>query len=320
MAVFTHLTAEAVRDFLYAYDLSPFARHEGIAAGVENTNYHVFTEDDRYILTLFERRTPTADLPYFLAVMDHLSAHGISVPRPLHARDGRSLREVGGRPAALFTFLEGRDLKAPDAENARAAGTALAALHRAAAGFEQTRPNGMGPRAWQALYDKIRPGLDRYGESVPNEIGEATRRLSEAWSAPSSLPTGTIHADYFPDNVFFSRGKVSGIIDFYFACTDYLAYDLAIAALSWMPEDDDAPAHARAMIDGYSTVRPLTEEEHAALPLFFEAAALRFFLTRAHDDIFRTEGSVVTIKDPHVYLRRLRAARNATIGWEDESL
>lgn len=311
MAVYTEVSDEALAAFLDGYALGRLVAFRGIAEGVENSNYALKTETGDFILTLYEKRVDRRDLPWFLGLMQHLAARGIRCPQPVAGRDGLALRELAGRPAAICTFLPGVWPRRVRTEHCAPLGTALAALHRAGEGFAAERANALGPQGWAPLLDGSRAS----GDSVqPGLIAELDARLAEVLAEwPAALPRGHIHADLFPDNVFFlpgadARPEVSGLIDFYFACTDFLAYDLAICLNAWCFEPDGAfnVTKARGLVGAYDAARALTPGEREALPVLCRGAALRFLLTRLYDWTHTPDGALVTRKDPLEYLRKLR--------------
>ena len=329
MAVYTDVTDEALAEFLTGYGLGELVAFRGIAEGVENSNFSLRTTAGDYILTLYERRVDPAELPWFLGLMRHLAQAGVSCPLPVDGRDGRALRRLAGRPAAITTFLPGVWPRRVRPEHCRALGAALARLHLAGAGYDAPRPNGLGPGAWTALLDSCRGTGDRVRPGLVAELDAALARILPAWPAQAAgLPRGQIHADLFPDNVFFlpgrrtggSPGPVSGLIDFYFACTDLLAYDVAICLNAWCfePGMEFNVTKARLLLEGYAGVRPLSPDERAALPVLAQGAAMRFLLTRLYDWVNTPDGALVTRKDPLDYLRRLRhflaAATPAALG------
>jgi homoserine kinase type II len=305
MAVYTDVADAELSAFIVSYGLGAVLACKGIAEGVENTNYLVETEQGRFILTLYERRVKAEELPFFLALMEHLAARGLNCPVPLRDREGRYLRELSGRPAALVTFLEGLWPRRPAAEHCRAVGEALAGMHLAAADFRMQRRNGLGLEDWRPLYERFRARADEIRPGLAAIIEAELGFLERSW--PRRLPTGVIHADLFPDNVFFRGDRLSGLIDFYFACTDQLAYDVAICLNAWCFEADGAfnLTKGRALLKGYESVRPLSQDERAALPVLARGAALRFLLTRAYDWINTPPTALVSRKDPLEYLRRL---------------
>ena len=306
MAVYTDVGDEEIAAFIASYGLGEVISFKGIAEGVENTNYLVETEQGWFILTLYEKRVNAAELPFFLALMEHLAGAGLNCPTPVRDRDGRNLRQLAGRPAALVTFLEGLSVRRPAAEHCREVGEALARMHIAAADFAMTRPNGLGLADWRPLYERFAPRADEIRSGLGAMVEAELAFLEKAW--PHDLPQGVIHADLFPDNIFFLHDRLSGLIDFYFACTDALAYDVAICLNAWCFEPDGSfnITKGRALLKGYDSVRCLTANERAAMPTLARGAALRFLLTRAYDWINTPPDALVKRKDPGEYARRLR--------------
>jgi homoserine kinase type II len=308
MAVYTDVSDEDLATFLTAYDIGGLVSCKGIAEGVENSNYLLATERGRFILTLYEKRVNEADLPFFLALMAHLAAKGIATPLPVKARDGEALRRLAGRPAVIVTFLDGMSARKPSAEQCGQLGEGLARLHAAGADFtSHRRPNALGPAGWRPLLERSGPAANSVTAGLYGFADEELLFLEANW--PRDLPAGVIHADLFPDNVFFLKGALSGIIDLYFACNDLLAYDLAICLNAWCFEPDYSfnLTKGRALIDGYERVRPLLAEEKAALPVLCRGAAIRFMLTRLYDWLNVPPGALVKPHDPMAYHRRLRA-------------
>ena len=314
MAVYTEVTDDALARFLTEYDLGTMVAFRGIAEGVENSNFQLRTTGGDYILTLYEKRVDPADLPWFIGLMEHLAAGGITCPQPVDGRDGTSLRRLEGRPACITTFLPGIWPRRVRPEHCGPVGGALAALHVAGTGYARERPNALGPDSWAPLLGRCAPRADEVQAGLTAELGEALQAILRGW--PAALPRGHIHADLFPDNVFFLNGRLSGLIDFYFAATDVLAYDIAICLNAWCFEPDYQfnITKARALLRAYMAARPLQEAEIAALPVLCQGAALRFLLTRLFDWVNTSPRAMVTRKDPLEYLRRLRfhmRARNA---------
>jgi homoserine kinase type II len=306
MAVYTDVSDEELEDFIGSYAIGALTSFKGIAEGVENSNYLVHTESGRYILTLYEKRVTRDDLPYFLALMEHLAAGGLTCPLPVHDREGRTLKELAGRPAALITFLEGLWVRRPGLEHCAGLGAALGRFHLAGMDFPMTRANSLSLPGWRALFAAIGSGADRVTPGLGSEIEKELRHLEQHW--PADLPQGVIHADLFPDNVFFLGDKLSGLIDFYFACNDMLAYDLAVCLNAWCFETDGSfnVTKARALLQAYESVRPLTKAELDRLPTLARGAALRFLLTRTYDLLNPDANALVKTKDPNEYLRKLR--------------
>ncbi len=309
MAVFTPLDGATIEALLGAYDLGSLRRWHGIQEGVENSNFYVETTVCRSILTIYEKRVRADDLPFFLGLMEHLAARGVRCPLPLHDRSGAVLQRLHGKPAALVSFLDGASLRRFDAEHCHAVGAALASLHAAGRGFAIERANDLGVDGWQRLVAAIGSRADEIEPGLAAELAAELAHLVAAW--PRDLPAGVIHADLFPDNVFFAGNTVSGLIDFYFSCNDGLAYDLGICLNAWCFDaagqlDRD---RSRALLQGYASVRPLTPAEAAALPLLCRGSALRFLLTRLYDWLNHPTGALVTPKDPTEYLRLNRFHR-----------
>ncbi len=305
MAVYTEVSDTELSRFIAGYGLGELRSYKGIAEGVENTNYVVQTAKGPYILTLYEKRVAPTDLPFFLGLMEHLAAKGVSCPTPLHDAEGRNLSELAGRAAAIVTFLQGVSVSRPSVAHCDAVGRALAELHMAGKDFAMHRPNALGPADWQPLFERFAAKADEIARGLQQTIASELADLRASW--PENLPQGVIHADLFPDNVFFLGGKFSGLIDFYFACNDALAYDVAICLNAWCFEPDHSfnLAKGRALLTGYSAVRPLSASEREAMPLLARGAAMRFLLTRAHDWIHHDKSALVSPHDPIDFLRRL---------------
>jgi homoserine kinase type II len=306
MAVYTEVSDEALAAFLTEYDIGTMVAFRGIAEGVENSNYALRTSANDFILTLYERRVDPADLPWFLGLMEHLAARGVVCPQPVRGRDGAALRHLCGRHAAITTFLPGVWPRRVRLEHCAPVGAALATLHRAGADFAPTRTNALGPHGWAPLLERCRARGNEVQAGLPEELDAALATILAAW--PAGLPIGHIHADLFPDNVFFLDDRLSGLIDFFFAATDLLAYDVAVCLNAWCFEADFSfnVTKARALLRAYDAVRPLTPAERSALPVLCQGAAIRFLLTRLFDWLNTPDGALVTRKDPLEYLRRLR--------------
>jgi homoserine kinase type II len=306
MAVYTEVSDEDLEGFVGEYDLGSVRSCKGIAEGVENTNYLLQTDKGTYILTLYEKRVSQADLPFFIELMEHLASRGLACPTPLHGSDGRALRQLCGRPAAIVTFLDGLWPRRIAAEHCPAVGRALAEMHRAGADFAKKRPNALGAHAWRALFASASPRADEVATGLGERIARELDRLEAEW--PKDLPSGVIHADLFPDNVFFKEHRVSGLIDFYFACTDFLAYDLAICINAWCFESDGSfnVTKARSLTAAYHKEKPLSDRELASLPILARGAAMRFLLTRLYDWLNTPKGAMVKRKDPLEYDAKLR--------------
>lgn len=312
MAVYTHVTDEQLNDFLAGFDLGAAVSFKGIAEGVENTNFLLVTEKGRYILTLYEKRVNKSDLPFFLDLIDHLAAKGIICPTPLHDKAGKSLKHCAGRPAAIFTFLDGMSIRRPTAHHCAALGAAMARFHQAGLTFEHSRENSFSIAGMQRFFTGIEGDTNSIDPALENMLSGELGFLEANW--PGGLPTGIIHADLFPDNVFFLGEEISGLIDFYFACTDYLGLDLAITLNAWCFEPDHSfnVTKAGRLLSAYHQHRPITPAEINALPILCRAAALRFLLTRTHDWLLPSDGALVAKKDPLEYMRKLKFHQSIT--------
>ncbi len=311
MAVYTNVSLDELEEFLKDYDLGEPVSLKGIAEGVENSNYVLVTEKGQYILTLYEKRVAREDLPYFIELMDFLADSGIRCPRPIHGKDGEALRTLAKRSAAIISFLDGICVTKPTARHCEELGETLARFHDAGSGFKSHRANALGPKGWEPLYRQCEHDADAVLRGLQKLLSDELAFLADNW--PADLPQGVIHADLFPDNVFFIKDKVSGLIDFYFACNDTLSYDLAICLNAWCFETDKSfnATKARGLLQGYQRVRPLSEREVDALPVLCRGAALRFLLTRLYDQLNQVEGAMVTTKNPIDYVDRLRFHQRA---------
>lgn len=309
MAVYTDINEIELAAFLAQYDIGGLLSYKGIAEGVENSNYLLHTEKGSFILTLYEKRVNRDDLPFFLGLMQHLAQKGLDCPLPVHQKNGAIIGELAGRPAAIVTFLEGMWMRRPTVAHCHAVGEALARMHLAGQDFAIRRENALSVSGWRPLWNNAKARADEVEPGLATEAETELAFLEANW--PTDLPTGVIHADLFPDNVFFLKDRLSGIIDFYFASTDLLAYDLAVCLNAWCFEKDFSfnLTKGTALLRGYTSVRPLGENEAKALPVLARGAALRFMLTRLYDWLNVPDGSFVVKKDPMEYVRRMRFHR-----------
>jgi homoserine kinase type II len=312
MAVYTQLTNETIAELVeHQYGLGKLAFAVGIAQGVENSNYllDVITPEGaeaKYILTLYEKRVKADELPFFIDLMKHLQAKGIDCPQPIARKDGSYFSEVQGRPAALVSFLHGRSRTILKNPHVSEVGTALAKLHLAAEGFKATRANALSVAGWESLVKSLHGKLDAITPVLEKLVNDEMAYLKGAW--PKDLPKGVIHADLFPDNVFFEDDRLSGLIDFYFACEDMLAYDVAITLNSWCFENQKEfnATKSRLLLQHYQKVRAFSADEKKHFNTLLRGSALRFLLTRAYDWIHQTKDAMVTPKDPMEYVNKLR--------------
>lgn len=312
MAVYTEVTDEELGAFLSNYEVGGLLSFKGIAEGVENSNFLVHTETGNFVLTLYEKRVNPGDLPFFLGLMTHLAAAGAHCPTPIKTRTGNTLGTLSGRPAAMVSFLDGIWIRRPQPRHCIQLGQAMAELHVMARDFPMGRQNSLSLEGWHGLFADVAPRADEVAAGLARELETELAFLDRAW--PHDLPQGIIHADLFPDNVFFIQDQLSGLIDFYFACTDTLAYDLAITLNAWCFEADGAfnITKARALLTGYAQKRPLEAAELAALPILARGSAVRFLLTRLYDWLNHVDGTFVKPKNPLDYLHRLRFHRDVT--------
>jgi homoserine kinase type II len=306
MAVYTEVSNEELDSFIAEYDIGAVRACKGIAEGVENSNFLLQTTGGNYFLTLYEKRVKAEDLPYFLGLLDHLVRQGIKCPTPITGRDGKALRHLAGRPAALFNFVDGLWIKRPNAHHCGALGQALAKLHLAGKDFPMRRENALSVGGWRPIFEHCRAKADTVQVGLTTYIEQELQFLERVW--PKDLPQGVIHADLFPDNVLFVGDKLSWLIDFYFACNDAFAYDIAICLNAWCFEGDSSfnVTKAKAMLHAYKAVRPLESREADALPKLARGAALRFLLTRLYDLLNVPQGALVKPKDPLEYAKKLR--------------
>ena len=311
MAVYTDVSAEDLGRFLAGYDLGELLSYKGIAEGVENSNFLVHTGTGHYILTLYEKRVAAGDVPFFLALMEHLALRGTTCPQPVKARNGNPLGTLCGRPAAIVTFLDGMWMRRPDAGHCAAVGEALARMHLAGADFAGRRRNALSVTNWRPLFEQAEERADDVQQGMRATIETELDHLEKSW--PRDLPQGVIHADLFPDNVFFLGDRLSGLIDFYFACTDTLAFDVAIClnARYFEPDASYNVTKGRNLLASYIKTRPLSDAEREALPLLARGAAMRFLLTRLVDWLNVPPGALVQPKNPLEYYRKLRFHQKA---------
>ncbi len=311
MAVYTDVSFEELESFLKNYDIGVPHVFKGIAEGVSNSNYFIQTDKASFILTLYEKRIERDELPFFLDLMEHLAGAGLPCPTPVHAKDGRTTRTLNDRSAAILTFLDGVSLRRPSVEHCSVAGRALATLHVKGANFPQQRENALGLASWKQLAAECVVDADNVADDLKILIETELEFLSASW--PVRLPAGIIHADFFPDNVLFVRKEVSGIIDFYFACNDAFAYDLAVALNAWCFEADGSynVTKGQALFSGYEEIRALDQTERNALPVLCRGAAVRFLLTRLYDWHNHSPEAFVNPKNPREFVRRLRFHQRA---------
>jgi homoserine kinase type II len=315
MAVYTEISDDELEAFVARYDIGHVVGCKGIAEGVENSNYLLQTTKGPFILTLYERRVNPADLPFFLGLMEHLSRTGLKCPLPVPDREGQALQTLCGKPAAIISFLQGMWPRRIAPWHCAELGKALAQMHVGGMSYDLKRDNSLSVRGWRELYERIAPdAAENVEKGLHADLARELDTLEKAWPTlmpEASLPAGIIHADLFPDNVFFLDNACSGLIDFYFACTDFLAYDVAICMNAWCfePGDDFNVTKANHLLANYQSLRKLSDAEKKALPLLARGAAMRFLLTRLYDWVNTPPGAMVKPKDPREYLHKLNFHR-----------
>lgn len=317
MAVYTRIPETDLIECLGRYTLGHFKGIKDILSGVENSNFLLSTDAGKSILTIYEKRVRENELPFFIHLMQHLAFKNIPCPAPIADKNGKVIQRLCNKPAALVSFLNGAMTHAITPQHCQQVGNILARIHIATHDFKESRPNNLSLEGWAALITRC---LEK-GSAVAPELSytliQELKFLVEQWPAPTSMPFGVIHADLFPDNVFFEHDTLCGVIDFYFACSDFLAYDLAISINAWCFDDAHAfiPERAQAMVDGYQSVRLLNGNEKTVLPVLLRGAALRFLLTRLYDKLNHPEGAVVVVKDPEEYIKKLTFFQSHAHDW-----
>lgn len=312
MAVYTHIDDDELSTFLEGYDIGELLSFKGIAEGVENSNYLLHTGAGYYILTLYEKRVNADDLPFFIGLMDHLFHNGISCPEPVRNKSGDALGILAGRPAAIVTFLDGLSLSHSSSGDCKILGEAVAKMHLAGQGFEIERANALSIADWRPLYELSAANIDTIQPNLSTLVETELDYLEANW--PKNLPTGIIHADIFPDNVFFLKGELSGFIDFYFSCNDMLAYDVAICINAWCFDNDGNydQEKAESFLIGYQKIRKFSDEENIALPILIRGSAIRFLLTRVYDWLNVPKTAVVVPKNPVEYINKVKFHQSIT--------
>lgn len=308
MAVYTEVSDEELTNFIAGYAIGEVCSFKGIAEGVENSNYLLNTNLGSFILTLYEKRVDSHDLPFFLGLMDHLAVRGVSCPTPVLNLKGQLMGQLCGRNAAIISFLDGMWVRKPSPHHCAGLGEAMANLHLAGADFQIDRPNTLSVQSWRNMLEASGARVDELKMGLRKALLEELDDLEENWpKLVSGLPSGIIHADLFPDNVFFKANKLSGLIDFYFACNDVFAYDVAICLNAWCFEEDGTfnTKKAQFLLGAYRNVRVFTESELIALPLLARGSAMRFLVTRLYDWLNTPKNAMVTLKDPMEFFRKL---------------
>ncbi len=308
MAVYTKLSASDLNNFFSKYDLGKVLSYSEIKEGIENTNYFIQTESGKYILTLYEKRVEEKDLPFFIGLMRNLYDSKFLSPEPIINKNGNYISEILNKKAAVISFLDGSAKKNLSPNNCYQVGISTAKLHLITKNLKNKRENKLSVNAWRPLYNKVKKDCSKIHRNLSEIIEKNLFEIEKDW--PKNIPSGIIHADLFPDNIFFKNNKLSGIIDYYFSCWDFYAFEIAIClnALCFDGVKEDLSFNvtkAKKFIDGYSSIRKLSDKEKESLKILCQGAAIRFLLTRVFDFLNLTEGAIVTIKDPVEYLKRL---------------
>ena len=308
MAVYTKLSETRLKEFFSKYNLGELINYKEIKEGIENTNYSIQTEKGKFILTLYEKRVEEKDLPFFISLMKNLFDKKFPSPEPIINKNGNYISEVLNKKAAVISFLEGNSKTNLDPDNCYQVGIYTAKLHLITKDLTGKRENKLSVKSWRELYNKVKNDCSKIQKNLPKIIEKNLNEIEKNW--PKDIPAGIIHADLFPDNIFFKNNKLSGIIDYYFSCYDFYAFEIAIClnALCFEGKNENLSFNvtkAKKFIDGYSSLKKLTEKEKDSLKILCKGAALRFLLTRVFDYLNLTEGAIVKIKDPLEYLKRL---------------
>jgi len=319
MAVYTKLTNNNLKEFFLKYNLGKLINYQGIQQGIENTNYLVNTDKGKYILTIYEKRVEEKDLPFFIALMRNLFDAGFPSPEPIINKNGNYITEVLNKKAAIVSFLNGTAKKELSSENCYEIGMYAAKMHTVTKKLSVRRENKLSINSWRKIYNNVQKNCSKIYPNLDKIIEKNLEEIENNW--PKNIPSGIIHADLFPDNIFFTKNKLSGIIDFYFSCYDFYALEIAICLNALCFEGKNANlsfnvTKAKSFIDGYSSIRNLAQEEKNHLKILCQGAAMRFLLTRVFDYLNLTEGALVKIKDPVEYLKRLEFHNNVT-NYED---
>ena len=308
MAIYTKLSETRLKEFFSKYNLGELINYKEIKEGIENTNYSIRTEKGKFILTLYEKRVEEKDLPFFISLMKNLFDKKFPSPEPIINKNGNYISEVLNKKAAVISFLEGNSKTNLDPDNCYQVGIYTAKLHLITKDLTGKRENKLSVKSWRELYNKVKNDCSKIQKNLPKIIEKNLNEIEKNW--PKDIPAGIIHADLFPDNIFFKNNKLSGIIDYYFSCYDFYAFEIAIClnALCFEGKNENLSFNvtkAKKFIDGYSSLKKLTEKEKDSLKILCKGAALRFLLTRVFDYLYLTEGAIVKIKDPIEYLKRL---------------
>jgi len=313
MAVYTKLSEKDLIEFLSKYNIGKIQKHEEIKEGIENTNYFIQTEKGKFILTVYEKRVEEQDLPFFVGLMKNLFDKKFPSPEPIINKNGNYISEILGKKAAVVSFLNGAAKKSLNPDDCHKIGINTAKLHLITKNLSGKRENKLSVNSWRKIYNKVKKDCSTIHPNLSQVIEKNLDEIEKNW--PKNIPAGIIHADLFPDNIFFKNNELSGIIDFYFSCYDFYAFEIAIClnALCFEGKNENLSFNvtkAKKFIDGYSSIRKLDKSEKESLKILCQGAAIRFLLTRVFDYLNLIEGAIVKIKDPIEYLKRLEFHNN----------
>ena len=306
MAIYTKVDTHEAKFILKNYNLGELKKIQGIKKGIENTNYLLITTTGKFILTLFEKRVQAKELPFFMNLMLSLNDRKILCPKPIKNKNKKTLFQIKNRQAAICSFVYGKEKTNHTLSECRSIGKNIAKLHMVGRKIKLHRANNLSIKSWIALNQSIKTKANKKIPNIYSFINTLLLDLKKKW--PSQLPTGIIHGDLFPDNIFFNKKKFAGFIDFYFSCSDFLIYDIAICinAMCFDKKIKFNKLKANALLKGYSSLRKISKKEFTALPQLLLGASIRFFLTRLHDSINRQKGAVVKVKNPNEFLKRIQ--------------
>ena len=306
MAIYTKVDTHEAKSILKNYNLGELKKIQGIKKGIENTNYLLITTTGKFILTLFEKRVQAKELPFFMNLMLSLNDRKILCPKPIKNKNKKTLFQVKNKQAAICSFVYGKEKTNHTLSECRSIGKNIAKLHMVGKKIKLHRANNLSIKSWIALNQSIKTKANKKIPNIYSFINTLLLDLKKKW--PSQLPTGIIHGDLFPDNIFFNKKKFAGFIDFYFSCSDFLIYDIAICinAMCFDKKIKFNKLKANALLKGYSSLRKISKKEFTALPQLLLGASIRFFLTRLHDSINRQKGAVVKVKNPNEFLKRIQ--------------
>jgi homoserine kinase type II len=314
MAVYTKLNKENIEEILSNYSIGNLKEFRGIEEGIENTNYFLLVDNNKYILTIYEKRVKEKDLPFFSQLMSDLDKSGFKCPVPIESNNKKTIINYKNKNLMIVSFLEGKAKNILSPENCKSVGQEVAKMHEITKNFNIKRENNLSVNSWRNIFDQIKDKCVYIHKDLPLLIESNLKDVEKNW--PKNLPTGIIHADLFSDNIFFDNNNLSGIIDFYFSCNDFYALEIAICfnALCFDGQKNNLSFNVTKAINfmnGYNQFRKLNNDEKKCIKVLSQGSALRFLLTRVFDSLNTVEGAIVKVKDPMEYLVRLEFHKNS---------